>query len=537
MTSMAFNMQPKSDSDSTDGYGAISEPYNGPRDVPQPSMTPEAVQAAEDHARAIHARMTAFYDSIRNDPNDRNPDGSLPLGLRSWDDPRLLLTGKAWDTPIPILGGDIPATYNGIVNRTFVAVRSSAQGPEVQWRKGEPYSSSGVAESGSGWILLSDPLWTSSEALLAIWRVCMQTWNAHVESNLPDPPGAPASAVEITPPASTASQFCWEPPAFPITVFTPSDLYNTIEDANGKPMGIPSLGFKSETIGRSDECTWAHLVKILSVGKCPEYDWRPFVSDECSEDAAKKIAKGGRGGFSTCRLRDGRRTADSFISAQVLGVDIDHNAHIDTALKAFRRFRKIILTTYSNTESDPRCRVFLIAKAPCIKREEFQRAHDGLCAWLVKSGAYKEKDIDHAGSDPERLWFFPCKQVGATYRVEVTDGEPIDIPRLARTQPPRSPAGKGRFTGGEKISLEDRNAAKIIHLEALRDAQAACSQATDGARHATAVSKSYLLANLSPPLDPEDIARAIVPYAPEGRQDEFVKIVRTALVKAGRLRK
>ena len=70
---------------------ALKEPYAGDRTVPQPEMTPEAISSAEDEARATHARMTAYYDAVRADPTDRNPDGSYPLGLRSWDDPRLLL--------------------------------------------------------------------------------------------------------------------------------------------------------------------------------------------------------------------------------------------------------------------------------------------------------------------------------------------------------------------------------------------------------------------------------------------------------------
>jgi len=309
--------------------------------------------------------------------------------------------------------------------------------------------------------------------------------------------------------------------------------------------GIP-LGWRpgSAQIGTPREQTWQTFTRTLQAPPVVR-DWRDFYcpGGTNTERDARNCAKAVRGAVALCSLRDNLRTGSSFISTQLLGLDIDHGGNVDHALEVFDGLKKIIVSTYNsdanNGSGGERCRVFFPLRDLCSDRTLVQRGHDGLRARLVRQGHYQEGDLDAAGSDPERLFYLPVVPPGVTFRCEVTDGEDLDLARLAHGMPVRAVPSQRVTTPliEDRITSRDASAALDIHSEAVRHAIQVCQDAAalGEGRRIAARSQAWILAHLCPPLHVNDIMRVIDICTPAGREHDFTALVLSALASAGRV--
>jgi hypothetical protein len=287
---------------------------------------------------------------------------------------------------------------------------------------------------------------------------------------------------------------------FPITVFPSAVLF-----IGGKPGK-----FAPNTTGRSGDATWESFTRMFDASR------------------AHPGAKGHRGGVSLCGLRGGRRTATSFTGTGLLGLDVDHHGDIDRVMnaKAFAPFVKVVHSTHSSTEAEPRSRIIFVTKKLCTDRSVLRRAHQALRAAATRLDGYVETDFDNAGQDPERLFYLPTIPEGGVYRVEITSGELLDLDRLAPPQAPqvRPPQGhtprtcEGQGWGG-----------------AVSHAQHQMRMAEPSQRHDTSRNMAFFLARVMPEIPADVIRSTVLAFCPEpSREREWIDLVRSALEGAGR---
>jgi hypothetical protein len=318
-----------------------------------------------------------------------------------------------------------------------------------------------------------------------------------VEPEVAEPPTA---STNVTPTATAE-----DPSPIAVTIYKPSQLY--IESD-------PAKGFKPRTTGTPCNTTWEQLVRVLS--RAPEGDPKKYRDPN--------VQKSARGGWSACALKEGRRLASAFIETRLLGLDIDKNGDIERVLKAFEPFKKIVHSTYKSTKDAPRCRVVLLLKEACRDADAFRRAHRVVRETVVRGGWFDAKDFDDAGSDPSRLWFLPMVPPFVPYVFHVTDGALLDVsklvPKLAASNPiVRKTTPK--FTATHKTSPNGAGA--------LAWADRKMHEAAEGQRHTTVYSTAAWLAAIDPPIPDPQIASALMPHAPVGREAEFRRTIADAI--------
>jgi hypothetical protein len=312
----------------------------------------------------------------------------------------------------------------------------------------------------------------------------------------PTPPSSPTVNVAAPPMMNIATAAA----TFPMTIFSPAALF-----INGDP-----TKFAPNTTGIPGPATWESFTKMFDASRI------------------KTGAKGNRGGASLCGLRGGRRTTASFEATGLLGLDVDHHGDIDRALtaKAFAPFMKVIHSTHSSTEAEPRSRIIFVTKKLCTDRSVLRRAHQALRAAAIRLDGYVETDFDNAGQDPERLFYLPTIPPGGVYRVEITPGELLDLDRLA---PPQAPP----------VRQPQRHTPRTCEGQgwggAIAHAEQQMRVAEPSQRHDTSRNMAFFLARATPEIPADVIRSTVLAFCPSHeREREWIDLVRSALEGAGR---
>lgn len=282
-----------------------------------------------------------------------------------------------------------------------------------------------------------------------------------------------------------------------ITTFTPRQLFVD---------GDPKRNFRAGTTGTPQEAMWSGLARLLGPEHVKVVDPRDYGGD-------LDLAKRARGGWVACKLTEGRRLTSSFEWTSLMGFDLDKTG-LANASWAFAPFRKIIHGTYKSSDAKPRCRVILLLKEVCTDIGTFKRAHQALRAELVRSRGLPADD-DPAGSDPHRLWYFPVIQPGSDYEFEATGGELVDVTAWAARNPP---------VERKKRTNVPTDAAAALTWAGIKQASA-----SEGTRHHTAFASAAWLAELNATDD--EIEAALLPYAPDGREREFKKVISDGIAR------
>jgi hypothetical protein len=321
-------------------------------------------------------------------------------------------------------------------------------------------------------------------------------WNGGRPPTPPSPQTEPSPVNVVAPPMVNTGTVA---ATFPITIFFAAALF-----INGDP-----TKFAPNTTGSSGSLTWEKFTGMFDASRI------------------KTGAKGSRGGVSLCALRGGRRTTASFEATGLLGLDVDHHGDIDRALsaRAFAPFMKVIHSTHSSTQAEPRSRIIFVTKQPCTDRSVLRRAHQALRAAAIRLDGYVETDFDNAGQDPERLFYFPTIPEGGVYRVEVTEGVPLDLDRLA---PPQAPQVRPQRHTPRTCEGQGWGGA-VAHAEQQM------RMAEPSQRHDTSRNMAFFLARVTPEIPIEVIRSTVLAFCPSPeREREWIDLVRSALEGAGR---
>ena len=210
------------------------------------------------------------------------------------------------------------------------------------------------------------------------------------------------------------------PQTVDVLLFRPDRLFVDPEN--------PAKGY-NRWIGEAITPTWEQVVAALSRSDVGDPVRFPDPND------AKRMRGAWVGGLYLW----GHRLQQNFIRSQVMGFDIDSNGEVSRALDAFGPFRKVCHSTYKHRASNARCRVVIPLSEPCLSLEEFRRVHRAIRANLVGRGVYGPDDIDPAGSDASRAWWFPMHYPGVEPVFAQTGGAELDLARVLASLPPEPP--------------------------------------------------------------------------------------------------
>jgi hypothetical protein len=198
-------------------------------------------------------------------------------------------------------------------------------------------------------------------------------------------------------------------------------------------------------------------------------------------------SKADAGGYVLARLRDGIRRASHVESVSAFAVDHDAGTMTpEAAHEALRRYRHIIHTTASCTGEHPRWRAIVALSRPASP-DEYRRI------WLRVAGVIeRDAPIDHAASDPCRLWYVPTiAHAGAPYVVLAGGGEPLDVDAVLRA------IGAMRSTASTSWSAAVSTKSGDYIGAALESEMRAVAGAPAGTRNTTLNRAAYSLARLA----------------------------------------
>lgn len=191
--------------------------------------------------------------------------------------------------------------------------------------------------------------------------------------------------------------------------------------------------------------SWGSLVRSLTTFRGPA-EYRPGVVGEKFDASAKRSPKTLNPMWAPVVLVEGaqRRRAANTESVTAIVLDFDGGLSPEEARAPWMDYRHIVHTSYSHTAEVPKFRVVVPLKRP-VAAGAWRRVWE----WAVSLSP----GADPKCKDPMRGYFVPVAR--GPYWAEVTDGplltvrpevlppssEELRPPPVARTRPPRAPAG------------------------------------------------------------------------------------------------
>jgi hypothetical protein len=224
------------------------------------------------------------------------------------------------------------------------------------------------------------------------------------------------------------------------------------------------------------------------------------------------------GALSPALYIDDTRRKANLVRIWALVVDVDENGDVDAVADAVRLYAAIVHETFSSTDDDPRCRIYLRLAEP-IDVLTYEPTHAIVRAHLQARGIV----ADNGAKDASRVSYVPVRRPGARYRVRVTDGAPLDAARVIAAQPLAPPRSAPRLPALEHADAYRRGA--------LRRAADSIAHATPGERHYAVSREAWSLVRLG--LDDHEIQQALLPAAVasmgEARAWEAERTIRDAI--------
>ena len=289
----------------------------------------------------------------------------------------------------------------------------------------------------------------------------------------------------------------------PLVIYKPQQLFMA---------GNPARGFRSNTTGTSGRVSWTGLVEV-SAGRRSEVQNGTAIPEH-REGRSWWIDRLPSPGWTPPGIGVRRDPAAGPRHRQA-------RRHRPRA-EGIRAPSRVVHQTYKSTDAEPRCRVILLLKEPCLSANRFRRGHVAVRHAVVRVKWFAADDFDDQGSDPSRLWYLPMVPPDARYRFEVTDGEPLDLDKLVPNAPPpprtrKDPTSRATTSKGSA---------------ALAWAERRMAETREGHRHTTVFSLAAWLGEMTPPIDEGDIMTALLAHAPDGHDAEFERTIRDGLRRA-----